>query len=104
MGLFHQTLKNAESELNKHAPDFKKANKILVKHFMAHGSEMSNGILHRLETNCKKYLINLEEAYTFAHEQNKNKSLEHIKLCRSHLNLIKIDIKKLRDTERISLE
>jgi hypothetical protein len=104
MGLFHQTLKNAEAELNKTNPDFEKASKILVNHFMKHGSEMSNGILHRLESNCGNYLINLEDAFTATKKKDKPKGLEHTKMCIAILKLIKKDIKKLIDTERISLE
>lgn len=99
MGWFRKNLEKAIKYLREGKYDI--YNRVIEEH-LVHVSATTSGILYRLENNIREYREILIYAKRFPKEEKRD-AIASLEKARAVLDLIKKDIKKLLDKERIIL-
>ena len=102
MGLFHKTLKNAISALEKGKAE--EAKNILLGHISAVATVTNTNSLKLLESKINGYLASLDEAYESLKKGDQKGALEFLRGADVELQSIKRKMKRMIDKQLINLD
>jgi hypothetical protein len=99
MGLFKEQLRDAKVKLV--LGDIEGARKIITQHVVDYSTPVTNGIISRLQDSLNRYNRHLHGCAKAKDKKTMNSELDR---CLKSLEKIKRDIKRLLETQRVSLE